>query len=156
MSLTAGSRLGVYQITGLIGAGGMGEVYRARDTRLGRDVAIKVLPTSFAADPERHARFEREARVLAALNHPNIAAIYGVEEHPSPSAGATSDHRARDGTRRRQDARRTAASAKASRRIPNGGFTTSPTRGRISIRTGLLIGKHDTTSDIVLIDLVRR
>ena len=75
-----GSRLGVYEVLSLLGAGGMGEVYRARDTRLGRDVAIKVLPTEFTGDGERLERFEREARVLASLNHPNIATIYGVEE----------------------------------------------------------------------------
>ena len=75
-----GQRLGVYQLQERIGAGGMGEVYRARDTRLGRDVAIKILPQAFTADPDRLARFEREARVLASLNHPNIAAIYGLEE----------------------------------------------------------------------------
>lgn len=75
-----GRRLGVYEIQSLLGAGGMGEVYRARDTRLGRDVAIKVLPTAVASDPERMDRFEREARVLASLTHPHIAAIYGVEE----------------------------------------------------------------------------
>ena len=80
MSLAAGSRLGVYEVTGPLGAGGMGEVYRARDTRLQRDVAIKILPDVFAADPDRLARFDREAQVLAALNHPHIAAIYGVEE----------------------------------------------------------------------------
>lgn len=72
--------MGVYEIAGLIGAGGMGEVYRAKDTRLKRDVALKVLPESFAADPERMARFQREAEVLASLNHANIAQIYGVEE----------------------------------------------------------------------------
>src|SRR5688572_1044798 len=80
MPLLAGARLGPYQIVGLLGAGGMGEVYRARDAKLGRDVAIKVLPASFAADPDRRARFEREARLLASLNHPNIGAIYGVED----------------------------------------------------------------------------
>lgn len=80
MALTAGTRLGPYEILAPLGAGGMGEVYRARDTKLDRDVAIKVLPPSFAQDPERLARFEREARVLASLNHPNIATIYGVEE----------------------------------------------------------------------------
>ena len=74
MALTPGSRVGVYEILGAIGAGGMGEVYRARDARLNRDVAIKILPALFADDPERLARFEREAQVLAALNHPNIAA----------------------------------------------------------------------------------
>jgi serine/threonine protein kinase/Tol biopolymer transport system component len=75
-----GRRFGVYQILELIGAGGMGEVYRARDTRLGRDVAIKILPRAFTAHPDRLARFEREARVLASLNHPHIAAIYGIED----------------------------------------------------------------------------
>jgi eukaryotic-like serine/threonine-protein kinase len=77
-----GQRIGVYELQALIGAGGMGRVYRARDTRLQRDVAVKVLPTSLAGDPERLARFEREARLLASLNHPNIAAIYGVEDRP--------------------------------------------------------------------------
>jgi len=80
MTLSTGTRIGVYEVVGLLGAGGMGEVYRAHDTRLGRDVAIKLLPASLAADPDRLARFEREARLLATLNHPNIAAIYGVEE----------------------------------------------------------------------------
>ena len=80
MPLTAGERLGPYEILASIGAGGMGEVYRARDTKLDRDVAIKVLPAAVAQDPERLARFEREAKVLASLNHPNIAQIFGVEE----------------------------------------------------------------------------
>ena len=75
--IAVGGRVGDYEVTGRIGAGGMGEVFRARDTRLGRDVAIKVLPTQYAADAERRQRFEREARFLAALNHPNIGAIYG-------------------------------------------------------------------------------
>jgi serine/threonine-protein kinase len=79
MSLSPGSRIGAYEIAGLLGAGGMGEVYRARDTRLDRDVAIKILPSTFASDPERLLRFEREAKTLASLNHPNIASIYGVE-----------------------------------------------------------------------------
>jgi serine/threonine protein kinase len=73
-------RLGPYEITVLLGAGGMGEVYRARDTKLGRDVAIKVLPEAFTRDSDRLARFEREARVLAALNHPHVGSIYGLEE----------------------------------------------------------------------------
>ena len=85
MPLTAGARLGPYEIIAAIGAGGMGEVYRARDVNLGRDVAIKILPEAFAADPERLARFEREAHVLASLNHPNIATIHGLER----SAGST-------------------------------------------------------------------
>ena len=80
MSLSPGARVGPYEIVAPLGAGGMGEVYRARDTRLGREVAIKVLPESFLADPERRARFDREARLLAALNHPNVAAVYGLEE----------------------------------------------------------------------------
>ncbi len=80
MALSPGDRLGVYEVTAEIGAGGMGIVYRARDTKLGRDVALKVLPDLFADDPERLARFQREARVLASLNHPNIASIYGLEE----------------------------------------------------------------------------
>jgi Tol biopolymer transport system component len=79
MSLSAGQRLGPYEIVSAIGAGGMGEVYRAKDTALNRDVAIKVLPELFAADPERLARFTREAQTLASLNHPNIAAIYGIQ-----------------------------------------------------------------------------
>ena len=81
MSLEMGSRLGPYEILGLIGAGGMGEVYRARDTRLGRDVAIKVLPAQFASDPDRLRRFEQEARAVAALDHPNILAIHDVGTH---------------------------------------------------------------------------
>jgi len=77
MALTSGSRVGSYEIGSPLGAGGMGEVYRATDTNLGRQVAIKVLPEALAADADRLARFDREARTLAALNHPNIAAIYG-------------------------------------------------------------------------------
>ena len=75
-----GQSIGSYRITAKLGAGGMGEVFRAKDTKLDRDVAIKIVPESFAHDPERLARFEREAKVLAALNHPNIAQIYGLEE----------------------------------------------------------------------------
>src|SRR5690348_15249342 len=80
MPLSAGEKLGPYEIRAPIGAGGMGEVYRARDTKLEREVAVKVLPVALAQNPERLARFEREAKVLASLNHPNIAQIYGVEE----------------------------------------------------------------------------
>jgi len=82
MALNAGQRLGAYEVIALLGSGGMGEVYRARDTNLGRDVALKVLPAAFALDPARVARFRREAQVLAALNHPHIASIYGLEESP--------------------------------------------------------------------------
>src|SRR5215472_10550075 len=80
MALAAGTKLGPYEILAPIGAGGMGEVYRAKDTKLKREVALKVLPEAFAADPERMARFQREAEVLASLNHTNIAQIYGVED----------------------------------------------------------------------------
>ncbi len=80
MSLTPGTTLGPYEVTAKIGEGGMGEVYRARDTKLDRDVALKVLPQAFTDDPDRLARFEREAKVLASLNHPNIGHIYGLEE----------------------------------------------------------------------------
>src|SRR5580765_205725 len=83
MPLAVGSRLGAYEILSPLGAGGMGEVYRARDTKLGRDVAIKILPESFTHDPERVARFRREAQLLASLNHPNIGAIYGLDEAAS-------------------------------------------------------------------------
>ena len=79
MSLTPGTKLGSYEITERIGAGGMGEVFRARDIKLGREVAIKVLPEEFAKDRERLTRFEREARLLASLNHPHIATIHGLE-----------------------------------------------------------------------------
>src|SRR5215472_5180035 len=79
MALSVGTRLEHYEIIGPLGAGGMGEVYRALDTKLGREVALKILPPKFAADSSRLARFEREARLLASLNHPNIAAIYGLE-----------------------------------------------------------------------------
>ena len=80
MALTPGTRLGPYAITAQIGVGGMGEVYRATDTKLDRDVAVKVLPESLAGDPGRIARFQREAKTLAALNHPNIAQIHGLEK----------------------------------------------------------------------------
>jgi serine/threonine protein kinase/Tol biopolymer transport system component len=86
MTLAPGTRLGAYHILSAVGAGGMGEVYKARDTKLDRDVAIKVLPPAFAADPERIARLEREAKTLASLNHPNIAHIYGLEDSTSPPA----------------------------------------------------------------------
>src|SRR5271168_579857 len=78
MALTSGTRLGPYEILALLGAGGMGEVYRARDTRLGRDVAIKILPANFAEDPARRQRFEREARSISKLSHPNICVIHDI------------------------------------------------------------------------------
>src|SRR5262245_26366119 len=86
MPVCPGARFGAYDVAEMIGAGGMGEVYRARDTQLGRDVAIKVLPASFSGDAMRVARFEQEARTLASLNHSNIAHIYGLES----SGGDTS------------------------------------------------------------------
>ena len=86
MALTAGTRLGQYHIVSALGAGGMGEVYRARDPKLARDVALKVLPATFAHDPDRVARFKREAHVLASINHPNIAAIYGFEDSDGVAA----------------------------------------------------------------------
>src|SRR5712675_3531257 len=80
MPLAPGDRIGPYEILAPLGKGGMGEVYRDKDTKLDREIAIKVLPAALAQDPERLARFEREAKVLASLNHPNIAQIYGIEE----------------------------------------------------------------------------
>ena len=80
MSLSPGARLGHYDVTALLGEGGMGQVWQATDTQLNRQVALKILPDAFAADPDRLARFTREAQILASLNHPNIAAIYGIEE----------------------------------------------------------------------------
>ncbi len=80
MALSLGTRLGVYEVTAKIGEGGMGQVWQATDTKLDRDVALKVLPEAFTSDPDRLARFEREAKVLASLNHPNIGSIYGLEE----------------------------------------------------------------------------
>jgi eukaryotic-like serine/threonine-protein kinase len=86
LSLAAGTRIGPYQIAKLIGVGGMGEVYRATDMNLQRAVAIKVLPAAFSSDPDRLARFHREARVLATLNHPHIAQIHGLEVEAAISA----------------------------------------------------------------------
>src|SRR4051812_45956874 len=86
MPVAPGARIGPYNVLALLGAGGMGQVYRARDSRLNREVAIKVLPSEFACDPERMARFQREAQSLAALNHPNIASIYGLEETEGAAA----------------------------------------------------------------------
>jgi serine/threonine-protein kinase len=104
MSLAPGSRLGVYEVLAPLGAGAMGEVWRARDTRLSREVALKVLPESLSSDRDRLQRFEREAQVLASLNHPNIAAIYGVEEATGATAlvlelveGPTLDERINQG-----------------------------------------------------------
>ncbi len=86
MALTVGSRLAHYDVTALIGEGGMGQVYQATDTKLNRQVALKILPEAFATDPDRLARFQREAQVLASLNHPNIAQIHGIEEQDGTRA----------------------------------------------------------------------
>ncbi|HUF72405.1 MAG TPA: serine/threonine-protein kinase [Gammaproteobacteria bacterium] len=83
MSLASGTVLGAYEIVGPLGRGGMGEVYRARDTKLDREIAIKTLPAALAGDKERLARFEREAKLLASLNHAHIASVYGLDEHDS-------------------------------------------------------------------------
>ena len=87
MSLSPGVRLGAYEIIALVGAGGMGEVYRARDTRLDRRVAIKVLPAALAADPQLRERFDREARAISSLNHPHICALYDIG-HQDPATGS--------------------------------------------------------------------
>jgi serine/threonine protein kinase len=97
MALAAGTRLGAFEIAGLIGAGGMGEVYRARDTKLNRDVALKVLPAAVATDAQRLARFRREAQVLAALNHTNIAHIHGLEETGGSGQGDSTGSRPASG-----------------------------------------------------------
>ena len=86
MTLEVGSRLGHYDVTALIGEGGMGQVYQATDTKLNRQVALKILPEAFATDPDRLARFQREAQVLASLNHPNIAASHGLEDSEGTKA----------------------------------------------------------------------
>ncbi len=80
MPLSAGTRLGHYDVTALLGEGGMGQVWQATDTQLNRQVALKILPDAFASDPDRLARFTREAQILASLNHPNIAQIHGIEQ----------------------------------------------------------------------------
>src|ERR1035441_3745139 len=106
MALIPGTKFGPFEILAPLGAGGMGEVYRARDTKLGRDVALKLLPPLFTADADRRARFEREARLLASLNHPHIGAIYGFEDAGNVPAlvlelveGHTLDDRVRRGPR---------------------------------------------------------
>ena len=98
-TIATGHVIGGYTILSRLGAGGMGEVYRARDTKLGREVAIKILPRLFAADPERLARFEREARMLASLNHPHIAAIYGLEDMDGYASARPRAGRGRDAGR---------------------------------------------------------
>ena len=104
-SVLTGRRLGAYEVRERIGVGGMGEVYRARDTKFGRDVAIKILPRHFTSDPERLARFEREARVLASLNHPHIGAIYGVGRRGRRARAGARAGRRRDAGRAHQRGR---------------------------------------------------
>ena len=95
MAVAPGTRIGPYEVVALLGTGGMGEVYRASDPRLGRDVAIKVLPEAKRASPERGTRFEREARLLASINHPNIATIHGLEMDFHPLSPLAHRERAR-------------------------------------------------------------
>ena len=97
MALSPGARLWHYDVTSLLGEGGMGQVYRATDTQLNRQVALKILPDAFASDPDRLARFQREAQVLASLNHPNIAQIHGIEKS---EGGKGEVYKARDTTLR--------------------------------------------------------
>ena len=125
MSLAAGSKLGPYEILGQIGAGGMGEVYRARDPRLGRDVAIKVLPASFSQDADRLRRFEQEARAAGVLNHPNITAVYDI--------GTIRRRRAlrRPGAARGRDAARGSSPAESRRSARP---STTPRRSRTASR----------------------
>jgi eukaryotic-like serine/threonine-protein kinase len=106
MALAAGSRIGPYEILSPLGAGGMGEVYRARDSKLQRDVAIKVLPDAFANDADRLARLQREALVLASLNHPNIAQIYGLEDDAGVLAATVGDTDAAYGRSNHEGAQR--------------------------------------------------
>src|SRR5262245_46518345 len=115
MRFAPGTQLGSYEVVGSLGAGGMGEVYRARDQKLGRDVAIKVLPDDVADDPAKISRFRREAQILASLKHPRIAAIYGLEEISSGAMlvlelveGPTLEDRIATGPMRLQEALRTA------------------------------------------------
>ena len=113
MALTPGNRIGPYEVSTQIGVGGMGEVYRATDTTLKRQVAIKVLPEALAADADRLARFQREAEVLASLNHPNIAAIHGVEEGPAEAGHYTRQHLDRQDQSRHRDASRPVAAPRS-------------------------------------------
>jgi eukaryotic-like serine/threonine-protein kinase len=138
MTLEAGSRLGPYQIVAPLGAGGMGEVHRARDPRLGRDVAIKVLPAAFSADADRLRRFEQEARAAAALNHPNILAVHDIGTHDG--APYIVSELLEGETLRERLARGTAASGSAS--SPGGLSVRKAIDHAIQIAHGLS-GAHD-------------
>ena len=138
MSLAAGTRLGAYEIVALLGAGGMGEVYRAKDTRLKREVAIKILPDAFASDPDRLARFQREAELLATLNHPNIGAVYGFEQSTSQ------DRRCRD--RPRADRRRDAGRSHPARPDSGESRARDCAADRRSARGGARARRHSSRS----------
>ncbi len=141
MPLATGTRLGPYEIVALIGAGGMGEVYRARDTKLNRDVAIKVLPDLFANDSERLARFQREAQVLASLNHPNIAHIHGLEDSDGVHAlvmELVEGEDWRNGW--------AAARSRSTRRCPSPGRSPKPWRPRTSTGSFTAISNPQTSS----------
>lgn len=132
MSLSAGTRLGPYEILSSLGAGGMGEVYRAKDSKLGRDVAIKVLPERFSSDAEARSRFEREARAVAALNHPNILLIFDFGSHEGVAYAVTELlEEKRCGTRSRAVLFRFAGPPTARDRLPRG--SPRPTRRESSI-----------------------
>ena len=126
--LARGTRIGAFEVTGSLGAGGMGEVYRARDTRLEREVAIKVLPASFAGDPDRLMRFEREAKTLASLNHPHIAQIYGLEQS---GRHVRAGHGARGGRGPRRSASR-AGRCRSTRRCRSRGRSPRRSKPRTS------------------------
>ena len=137
MALTVGSRLGHYDVTALIGEGGMGQVYQATDTKLNRQVALKILPEAFATDPDRLARFQREAQVLASLNHPNIAAIHGLEDSEGTKAlvlelveGPTLADRITTGSRRSFTRRRKSPNWIRNELVhPSLAITSAPSRG---------------------------
>jgi len=137
MPLASGTHLGPYEILSAIGAGGMGEVYRARDSKLGRDVAIKVLPEAFAHDAERMVRFQREAKVLASLNHPNIATIHGLEDSGATHALVMELVEGRHSLGGRPDVSHSQSSSNRRRSTgavmrPREGRTTSPSAGGVS------------------------
>jgi len=147
-SILAGTKIGGYEVVGQLGSGGMGEVYRARDVRLKRDVAIKVLPTAFAGDAQRMARFEREAQVLASLNHPNIAHIYGVVESASAGgadsgwASASSSDGARDVSSSRASADAPKCSALVMELVEGATLGERIARGPIAVEEAAVLAKQ--------------